>query len=42
MYVIHAYGRTYKFATAEEAIAVADDYRARTGFIVGIEYRETA
>ena len=36
-YVITAHGRTYRFATADEAITAADDYYARTGFLVGIE-----
>ena len=36
-YRITSRGRTYRFATMEEAIAAADDYCARTGFLVGIE-----
>ena len=36
-YRITSRGRTYRFTTAEEAIAVANDYFARTGFLVGIE-----
>ena len=36
-YRITSHGRTYRFATADEAIAAADDYYARTGFLVGVE-----
>ena len=36
-YRITLRGRTYRFATADEAIAAANDYYARTGFLVGIE-----
>lgn len=36
-YRITSRGRTYRFATMEDAIAAANDYHARTGFLVGIE-----
>ena len=36
-YRITSRGRTYRFATEEEAITAANDYYARTGFLVGIE-----
>ena len=36
-YRITSRGRTYRFATEDEAVTAANDYYARTGFLVGIE-----